>query len=157
MFEWRDIIYISMVASVESVSERWQLQQKRRSNEVTGVRECLTELEWNLHQVCAMWQECEQTTLSADQWKLQNNAAVTSFHRDEKQQIDLLEEKCRTAETDIWSQGISSVQKQMGWVIIWMVLMVFLADHNLNLMFSVTHGSNNLDFCCYTWSCDQYL
>ncbi len=50
VFEWRD-----MVASVES--ERRQLQQKRRSNEVTGVRECLIELEWNLQQVCAMWQE----------------------------------------------------------------------------------------------------
>lgn len=57
-------------------------------------------------------------TLNADQSTLQNNADVTSFHRDEKikikTQMGLLEEKCRTAETDIWSQGISLVQKQMG-------------------------------------------
>lgn len=60
-----------------------------------------------------------------------------------KTQMGLLEEKCRTAETDIWSQGISLVQKQMGWVIIWMVLMVFVADHNLNLMFRVICRPNN--------------
>lgn len=54
MFERRGIIYILIVASLESV--RWQLQQERRSNEVTGVRQCLTELEWNLQQVRAMWQ-----------------------------------------------------------------------------------------------------
>lgn len=53
MFEWKDIY----VASLVSVTERWQLQQKRRSHEVTGLeRECLSQLEWNLQQVCAMWQ-----------------------------------------------------------------------------------------------------
>lgn len=127
MFERRGIIYILIVASLESV--RWQLQQERRSNEVTGVRQCLTELEWNLQQVRAMWQGvwANDTTQINDYFRTMPLSQRVFTEMERKKKIDLLKERCRTALTDIRSQGIILETNGPMNVIIWTI---FFADHN---------------------------
>lgn len=127
MFERRGIIYILIVASLESV--RWQLQQERRSNEVIGVRQCLTELEWNLQQVRAMWQG---VWANDTQHRSMNTSEQCRCHNEfsqrwKKKKNDLLKERCRTALTDIRSQGIILETNGPMNVIIWTI---FFADHN---------------------------
>lgn len=83
-------------------------------------------------------------TFNADQWILQNNADVTT------RELQTDNEMQNSWNWHLETENYILVQKHMGRLIIRMALMVFVADHSLDLTFCVICRPNLLDICFKT-------